>query len=286
MKMKFLNYIFLAGVTSLLFTSCIKDDVTDTTDHGDTFVKLLEAPVNQFFFEPFTETITLRLFSLRKEANSNASLNTPLQVKLKIEPTLLANYNAANGSSFELMPDSIYTLDPGNPKVGTLYEMSMSAGQFAKEFTIKLNGAKWDVTKKYAFPFVITDASGKPVSDGKKEIVATVSIKNQYDALYHATGVFHHPTGGDRPIDEDKALVTAGPTSVICNLGDLGANGYRMILTVNADNSVTISPAGATPNIDQSWGDNYYDPADQSFHLHYSYNTAAPRIVEEIIKRK
>lgn len=277
--------MLLGVVSSLLLVSCVKDDVTDTTTEGSTFVKLLQAPENQFFFEPFTEVKTLKLFSLRKDANSEAELNTPLMVKLKPEPTLIANYNAANGSDFEMMPDSIYTLDPGNPKVGTLYEMNMSASQFAKEFTIKLNGAKWDLSKKYALGFVITDAGGKKVLDGMNEIIVTVSIKNQYDAVYHAIGVFHHPTGGDRVIDMDKKLVTSGPNSVIADLGDLGPD-YRMILTVNADNSVTIAPAGATPNIDQHWGPNFYDPSDQSFHLHYSYNTAAPRIVEEIIKRK
>ena len=59
-----------------------------------------------------------------------------------------------------------------------------------------------------------------------------------------------------------------------------------MILTVNADNSVTITPSGVTPNIDQSYGPNYYDPATKTFHLWYSYNTAAPRIVEETLVRQ
>ena len=59
-----------------------------------------------------------------------------------------------------------------------------------------------------------------------------------------------------------------------------------MKITINADNSVTLVPAGATPNIDMSYGVNKYDPATKSFTLNYAYNTAAPRIVRETITRK
>jgi AraC-like DNA-binding protein len=61
---------------------------------------------------------------------------------------------------------------------------------------------------------------------------------------------------------------------------------YQMILTVDpVTNNVTITPAGVTPNVDQHWGLNYYDPATKSYHLHYSYNTAAPRMIEETITK-
>jgi hypothetical protein len=98
--------------------------------------------------------------------------------------------------------------------------------------------------------------------------------------------VFHHPTAGDRAINEGKVLSTTGANSVRTTMADLGSSGYYMILTVNANNTVTITPSGVTPNIDQSWGPNTYDPAPHTFHLNYSYNTAAPRIVEETLVRQ
>jgi len=116
--------------------------------------------------------------------------------------------------------------------------------------------------------------------------VVALVVKNKYDGEYHSAGVFHHPTAGDRAIDEDKDLVTAGPTSVRAKLGDLGGSDYYMILTVNPDNSVTITPSGVTPNVDQSWGPNFYDPVGKAFHLFYSYNVAAPRKIEETITLK
>jgi hypothetical protein len=215
----------MAGVAAMLFTSCVKDEVTDTTTQGNTYVKLLEAPENKFFFEPFTEIRTLHLFSLRKDANSDAELNQPLAVKLQPNATLLANYNAQNGSDFEVLPDSLYTLDPGNPKVGSIYEMNMTASQFAKEFTIKLNGSKWDLSKKYALGFTITDAGGKPVLSDKKDILVLISIKNKWDGVYVAsgtlvdaanpalTGIYDDP--GGYGVDVEYGLETVSATECV-----------------------------------------------------------------------
>lgn len=188
MKSTATKYILWVGMAAMLFTSCIKDEITDTTTQGNTYVKLLEAPENKFFFEPFTDVRTIRLFSLRKDANSPAELSKPLSVKLQLNTTLIANYNAQNGSDFEILPDSLYTLDPGNPKVGSVYEMNMAAEQFAKEFYIKLDGSKWDLSKKYALGFTITDAGGKPVIEENKDIIVLISIKNKWDGVYVASG--------------------------------------------------------------------------------------------------
>lgn len=109
---------------------------------------------------------------------------------------------------------------------------------------------------------------------------------NPYSGTYQAKGVFHHPTSGDRNYDQEKVFARITDEIVQCNLGDLGSSGYFMQLKVNADMSVTITPAGQTPNIDQSWGPNYYDPKTKTFHLFYSYNKAEPRKVEETIVLK
>ena len=227
MKMNIINTVLLAGITSLLLTSCIKDDVTETTDQGSTFVKLLEAPENKFFFEPFSEIRTLELFSLRKDANSEAELNKPLNIKIQPNTTLIANYNAANGSSYELLPDSLYTLDTGNPKVGAVYEMNMTAGQFSKEFTIKLNGSKWDLSKKYAMGFTLADAGGKPISDGKKDILILISIKNKWDGVYVASGTM---------VD----VVNPGLTAIYDDPGGFGVDVEYGLETLSATECVVV----------------------------------------------
>ena len=106
---------------------------------------------------------------------------------------------------------------------------------------------------------------------------------NPYAGTYQAIGVLHHPVKGDRSINEAKTLTRITDEIVKCNLGDLGSTGLTMTLKVNADYTVTIAPTGSTPDIDQHWGSNFYDPATKSFHLFYSYNITAPRKIEETI---
>jgi len=283
MKFHKINILLVLGVALISLPSCIKDAAPDLGDRGPTILKLLESPEKKIFFEPFTNLKDVSLFSLRKDAPSNSELKLPTTVKVKLNPTLITDYNTAAGETFEVLPDSLFTVDPSITKSGQTYTMTLNSGDFAKDFMIKLNGAKWDLAHKYALGFTIDDASGKLISADKRDVVALISIKNQWHSTYNSQGVFHHPVNGDRTIDEVKELVTAGARAVKAPLGDLGGSGYYMILTINNDNTVTISPAGVTPNIDQHWGPNYYDPATKSFHLFYSYNTAAPRIIEETI---
>lgn len=283
----FKNVFLLGAISTVVLSSCIKNEVKELGTAGNTFIKFLEAPENKFFFEPYSGTKPVNLFSLRRDANSTASLNQSVTVTLRVDTAAIRAYNTRTGSSFSLLPDSLITLPSGFTKSGPLtYETTLAPGEFAKEFIVQLNGSKWDLSKTYAMPFTIVSPGGFTKSNSKGSVISLISIKNQYDATYQATGVFRHPTAGDRAISELKNLVTAGPNSVRAPLGDLGGANYYMILTVEADNKVTITPSGATPNIDQSYGPNYYDPATKTFHLWYSYNTAAPRIVEETLERQ
>src|SRR4030095_10473611 len=70
---------------------------------------------------------------------------------------------------------------------------------------------------------------------------------------------------------DDWELSTAGPTTVEMQLKTTVVFGVILDLTVNADNSVTIvSTTGQV--LDYVPAENYYDPADKSFHLHFSYS--------------
>ena len=289
MKLKSIKLFFLLSIAvAFLLSSCVKNKVKELGDAGATFLKIMEAPENKLFFEPFTGTKTVSLFSLRRDANSNAELNKPVTVTVRLDTAAIRAYNRANSETFERLPDSLFTITgQGITKTGPLtYQIALAPGEFANDFQISLSGSKWDLSRKYAAPFIIEDPGGLTVSSEMNKLTTLISIKNKYDGTYQATGVFHHPTAGDRNISELKALVTAGPNSVRAPLGDLGSAGYYMILTVNPDNTVTITPSGITPNIDQRWGPNYYNPATRTFVLNYSYNVAAPRVIEETLVRK
>lgn len=288
MKIKILTFIGILGLLSASLVSCIKDDVKDLGTRGTPRVRIGEAPENIQYFSIFTDHKTIDLTTIRRDEVTNADVNQTVTVKLVNSPDSMDVYNSNTGASFESFPDSLYTIvtDKGVAKAGDEFTVTFAPGVTAIPISIIIDGSKWDVAHSYAFYLKVTDGGGKELYLDKDEALAGVAIKNEWQGSYHSVGVFHHPVNGDRPIDEDKKLITSGATSVEAPLGDLGGSGYYMILNVNPDNTVTITPSGATPNIDQSWGPNYYDPAEKAFHLYYSYNTSAPRKVEETITLK
>lgn len=289
MKYKFLKSIMLLAITSTVATSCIKNKVEPLGDKGTTMVKFFEG--GSFSVKPMEILPTLEnleLAELRRDANSESSLNSAVEITFTNSQEALDAYNTENDAEYEFLPDDAYTVvtSGGISVSGTSWKAAFAPGDFAKSIAISLDKSKLDFSKSYAFAFKILDGGGTTVNTSEDLVIVNPIVKNQYHGSYHAAGVFHHPTAGDRDIDEDKELITAGLTSVKAPLGDLGTSGYYMILNVNPDNTVTITPSGATPNIDQSWGPNFYDPVEKAFHLFYSYNTAAPRKVEETITLK
>lgn len=276
---KYLPLVLLGGALS--FLGCEDEVVNPIEGKGDNFVRIAEAAndVTLVGFDVVPGVKKARLLDLLRDANSESSLASSVGIKMKLDKAALDAYNAAHpDDAMEELPASLYTLDP--------LEFSMGSGEFAKPINISLDPTKLDLTKKYGIAVSLVDASGHKVRNGMGTAIFNIVAKNEWDGRYQATGVFSHPTAGDRAIDRVKDFVTVGPRSVLGELGDLGGSGYFMVLTINADNTVTITPSGVTPNVDESYQVNTYDPATKTFNLKYSYNTAAPRIITEQIKLK
>ena len=109
---------------------------------------------------------------------------------------------------------------------------------------------------------------------------------NPYVGDYHSVGFLTHPTpSSSRAFDRDKVLKRIDDETLELELGDLASSNYYMRLKVNSDNTITLTPSGVTPNIDQKYGKNYYDPVTKTFYLNYAYNVAAPRIISEVISK-
>ncbi|HET6767943.1 MAG TPA: DUF1735 domain-containing protein [Chitinophagaceae bacterium] len=276
--------LFVIGITS-----CEKAEIKD--GGGKTLVKIIgggeEPVILPMDVTPQIEEMLIA--DLRKDAATQADASAATTVTITNTQAFLDAYNTANGTAYELLPTSAYTITPesGVTVNGNTWTISLAPGELARPISITLDKSQLDLSKSYAFGLQITQTTVGSASLANGVAIVNLVIINIYHGEYHATGVFHHPTAGDRAIDEDKDLMTVGASSVKTNLGDLGTSGYQMVLTVDPlTNNVTITPAGATPNIDQSWGLNYYDPITESFHLHYSYNVSAPRIIEETITRK
>jgi len=216
---------------AMLFTSCIKDEFADQGAAGKNIIKINEATENKIFSEPFTNVRDFSLFSLRKDANSNASLNTATQVRIKQNNTLVSDYNTANGENFELLPDSLYTRDASITLSGDTYTMNIASGDFAKEFMIKLNGAKWNLAKKYALGFSIAtvDGTDNQISADRKDVLVLIAIKNKWDGVYSITGTFSDVTNaafvGAYPL-EWQLRTTSATQCVVVDDVYLGIPGF------------------------------------------------------------
>lgn len=234
---------------------------------------------------------TTEFLEIIRDVNSSSQLNSEVNVTIKADDALITKYNA-DAKVYNANPDNAKTQKPlFDVLPASLYKLSgtdikMGVGEFSKNVAITFDPTKLDPTKKYALGVSVVSAGNYKVRSGLGSALFQIIAKNKYHGKYKAVGVFTHPTAGPRDIDRMKDVVTLTANSVTTELGDLGASGYTMTLTVNADNSVTVSPTGVTPNINQSYSKNYYDPATKSFHLHYSYNATAPRIVQEVLTLK
>jgi hypothetical protein len=293
----YIKYLLVAGIASVtIFSSCRKETAADkvggqAANNGISFVGFPDGLEQQHFFDPFTNIKTVDVFSIKRDAKSAADLQKDQTVVLKSIPDAITKYNDNNDTEYELLPTSLYTISSTKVTAGASGNLNakFAPGDFQNYFTIKLDGSKFDLTKKYALAYIISDAAGLTVHAASKDTLYTFfAIKNKYDGEYLSNGIFHHPVNGDRAItNRPKTLTTAGATAVSTEIGDIGGS---MTLTVNeATNEVTVSGnvSATQPLLPVAGKKSTYDPATKSFILNYRYQASTgDRVVEETIKHK
>jgi hypothetical protein len=270
----------LAFGLAVLATACVPEGKDMIDGIGSNFVRLPAATeqISLLGVDLAPGDKTTEFLEIIRDVNSTSELNNAVSVSLKVDDALIKAYNTANKTTFEALPTNLYKLSET--------EVKMAAGDFSKNVAITFDPTKLDVKKSYALGITVASAGNYKIRNGLGSALFQIIAKNKWHGKYKALGVFSHPTAGPRDIDRLKDVVTLTPNSVSTELGDLGGSGYTMTLTINADNSVIVTPTGVTPNVNQSYSKNYYDPATKSFYLHYSYNVAAPRIVKEVLTLK
>ncbi len=181
--------LFLVFSFGMLFSSCIKDTVDDLTEgRGTSLLKVTQAPENKLFFSVFSDVKKVSLLTIRRDVNSNEELNKSMQIKVELRKDSITTYNTKNGTSYELLPDSLYTLGTGISKVGNVYTLTLAPGEIQKDLEISLNGAKWDLSRIYATYFKVIDSGSLKISSGYTSVISLLSIKNKWDGVYEVTG--------------------------------------------------------------------------------------------------
>ncbi|MCX6334128.1 MAG: T9SS type A sorting domain-containing protein [Bacteroidia bacterium] len=102
-------------------------------------------------------------------------------------------------------------------------------------------------------------------------------ILSSKQGVYYSTGTFNHPTAGLRTINQNKTLTGISEDVLETTIGDLATTVGNLLLTINADNSVTIGGTcisatyGSVAVVATTGLENKYVPAEKKFYLHYEY---------------
>ncbi len=295
------NILFISLSIILFSTGCLKEkkavEVTDNTSRVITeFTNGDSSTLNSLALPIATGLQDADLAEIRILPRSNATKN--VDVKIELNPGLIDAYNIENGTDYEVPPVNVYSF--------TTHTYTLTPQEKSTNAKISIDPSLL-LGNLYALGFTITSVSDGEISELRKDYIVELKAKNAYDGDYTSNGYVYHPTL-PRTIDaRPKTLETFSPTSVVCELGDLGANGYFAVFDVLASNDVdiTIAPGAAgvayemftaglpaaNPGYTPQWAgsaecNNTYDPATQSFKVRYGYLGATGyRVTEEIITR-
>jgi hypothetical protein len=286
----------LALLLSLGMVSCLKDEefddgriqsVRNSSQPKMVEVALSTSSANQFLVLSFDNSNVDTTFNLIPVTLSTAGpAAEDLQVTLTQNNSLVTDYNTANGTDYKVPTASMFSV-VNSGGVVTIPKGSNTAYLQVKLKPSAFLGDSWAL----GYEISAVDKSGYTISGNLKSGIVAIGVKNEYEGTYHTTGYFQHPTV-PRDIDQEDYMSTAGPKSVSKTLGDL--TGINVIITINADNSVTIGPgSGATGTIatvtamggDATYN-NTYDPATKTFWLKYGYPQPGPTriITEKVVK--
>jgi len=237
--------IYSTGILAVMFSlpSCLKNGdyyIPFSSVAPSVDLPLAATNANGIIAKTYDATVTSASFPVYVNLASVSPLSTPTNVTLALDTAFLNQYNADNGTSFELLPDSVYTLVGGFDKV-------IPAGKRLDSSVVNLDLTKLDLSGVYMLPFTIVSAD--VAIEQWNHLPYYVSVKNQYDGNYTVTGTFVDLTNGNFTANYpmDINLVTSGPSSVDVFNTDLGLVGYEFL---NAGSATYYGSFGVRINID------------------------------------
>ena len=277
-------------------TSCYK-----TSSLNGAGINVVQFPVTEQINSYLTVagSQTLAIVEIRRDVPNSAVLNTSQTVTIQLSPTAITDYNTANGTTYTLLPATVYTFDASNPMINGAINVTFAPGEFAKSIKINVDLTKLPSSPvKSALGFTVTAISGGGLIGSQKTAFVSVGAKNPYEASYTVTGYFFHPSA-PRAIGSTKAITTLSPTRCQAPHSDL--SGWLFQFDVSSSNTlINYAAAGSTPAVpasgfmtkdnpggidyaaaapnnpgtapwESSTYNNTYDPAKQTFWMHYGY---------------
>lgn len=275
---KYSLILFSIALTLFMFSGCLQND--DLT---------AENTLEGGMVEPSISNVPYKLGATPSVDLVLTVPKGPAVTSIEVYNIYYANDTTAKGVDTVFVSNEVLvtTIDVGNANTSDDAErpLSLTYTDLKKDIVVKGAGLPdSELALTIGNYWVIKYVS--VLSDGRKVInngTTNIGVANQYAGNYQVDGVFHHPTAGDRTINEEKYLTPIDAYSCWTTLGDLGS-GYDIVIKVESDNSCTVStgPSGAYEIIMTAGKVNEWDPATGVFTLNYYYvGATGNRVVEE-----
>ncbi len=152
-RMPIKGYLFVLPIV-LAFTSCLKNSPYNVDfGQGGASVELPLAAANNNSVVPFTFAVGSNTFPVYVNMASPNVLSTSTTATVGIDSVYLNAYNASNGTSYTLLPDSDYTISG--------FSLTIPAGQRLDSVDVTFNISMINTSPSisYVLPFTITQAS-------------------------------------------------------------------------------------------------------------------------------
>ncbi|MCD0489208.1 DUF1735 domain-containing protein [Pedobacter sp. MC2016-14] len=285
------NYLLPSWALVLLLSACMKDvkldkDLTSASKHsvGIFPAAATNATSNLSNVAVVATDATTTAYLKLTYVGEGMSPGTMASIAVETDSNkFVGPFNAGKKTNYYVLKPENYSLPQPTVNIGAGLK-SVTFPVVIKPNTI----TNTDVI--YALPITIKDANGLDINSEYGKHMILINIKNQYDGNYYAAGTlsFPPPQEGRGWTNYAKTLTTINGTTSKTECADLLTSNYIMRLTVNADNSVTVTPEPGSANLTiANNGVSTYNPATKTFTLRYKYvgGTGDRTIEETLVKR-
>lgn len=267
---KYLKYIVVPmALIMLSASSCLKKDDLPDLSKVDPVIEfplggpgLLKNVLSALSSGPVDTAIALNIAS-------PDPLKQDVTVTIAADPSVVATYNAAHGTTFEALPANLFKIESTN--------ITIKAGFRIGRIKVRINFNQFDLSKRYILALSITNAPGLIISGNYGKFLWEFVVQNPYEGNYRSTGQITLYNGADvasgvagvRTWDRTIAATTVDGSTIQTLIADLGNN---FNISVGAGNAVTVSPAATNSfTIVTNNGTCTYNPTTRTFTLNYKY---------------
>lgn len=287
-----MKYNLIKFVTCALFVltifSCKKNEGLNGAG-----INVVSFPIyeNIYSYDLVAGTQTFSILTISRDIPNSTILNTAQTVMLKLDTTVINDYNTTNATNYQLLASSAFTFDASNPLSSSNLMVTFAPGEFSKRIKINLDLTKLPAGNN-AIGFTITQTAPGVISAASSKAFVAIGAKNRFDGDYTLTGTmidnYNGALTGNYPTDVflisngalqnnmyDNAI--PGIYHSIINGGAVSRYGsIGVVFNFNSDNTIASivnyygQPAGNSRflTLDPS-GINKWDPGTKMIKVKY-----------------